>query len=172
MYTKEKSKATKWTAERVKEHLTAIMQDACGKDVSHLAIALVRQGLYKQIWGYWKKMFAGDEEIMVEMMRIDTVFEAKLSHSALAKKVSPWRALFGMKHNHEWDGKSQQPKAPGDGPQAYPHQGHELMPDTIIRLGNYEMIMYFRDPEWNGHYRKVTKEERMAGEQKMLPKEQ
>ena len=94
--------AKKWTVERVTEELIAIKGDALREDVDYLGIAIVRQGLYIQLWAYWKKIFADNDDILEQMMMIESIFEARMVQAALNKKVSPWIAVFVLKNNHNW----------------------------------------------------------------------
>jgi len=70
--------------------------------VLYLGQALERQGLYNQIWSYWRKVFFKNDDILEAMLRIDTIFESKLYVGALRKELSPWVAIFSLKHNHKW----------------------------------------------------------------------
>ena len=92
----------KWTEERVMINLMEIMKSAKDPDVLYLGQALERQGLYNQIWSYWTKVFFKNDDILEAMLRIDTIFESKLYVGALRKELSPWVAIFSLKHNHKW----------------------------------------------------------------------
>ncbi len=95
--------AQKWSEERVIINLIEVEKMAMGDEVLYLGRALIRQGLYANIWGYWKRIFADHDNIMEAMMRIETIFESKLFEGALRKELSPWVAIFGLKHNHKWN---------------------------------------------------------------------
>ena len=92
----------KWTAERVMMNLMEIMKSAKDPNVLYLGQALERQGLYSQIWSYWRKVFFKNDDILEAMLQIDTIFESKLYVGALRKELSPWVAIFSLKHNHKW----------------------------------------------------------------------
>jgi len=98
--------AQKWTEERVMEHLREIRSDCYNGDVDYLGEAIVRQSLYIQVWAYWKRIFADNDNIREEMMVIESIFEARLFKAALHKKVSPWIAVLGLKNNHNWTDKN------------------------------------------------------------------
>ena len=83
-------------------NLMEIMKSAKDPDVLYLGQALERQGLYNQIWSYWTKVFFKNDDILEAMLRIDTIFESKLYVGALRKELSPWVAIFSLKHNHKW----------------------------------------------------------------------
>ena len=94
--------AKKWTLERVTEELDAIKHHAYQEDVDTLGIALVKQGLYKQLWAYWKHIFEDNDDIIEDMLVIEHIFESRISQAALHKKISPWIAMFVLKNNHNW----------------------------------------------------------------------
>ena len=98
--------AQKWTEERVMDHLREIRSDCYNGDVDYLGEAIVRQSLYIQVWAYWKRIFADNDNIREEMMVIESIFEARLFKAALHKKVSPWIAVLGLKNNHNWTDKN------------------------------------------------------------------
>jgi len=150
--------ALKWTPERVKGILNNILLDTTEQDVSYLNMALVRQGLYKDIWAYWKKVFARDPDILELMMRIDSIFEAKLYHAALHKQVSPWVAIFGLKYNHQWNNPSvkHEEREPDAESPAAPRQ--EMKSNMIIKLGDDKILIAGGDPGQANIYQKVKSE--------------
>jgi len=139
--------ARKWTEERVTEHLATIKYHAFQEDVDYLGIALIKEGLYIQLWAYWKKIFANDDDIIEEMMMIESIFEARLVQAALRKKVSPWVAIFSLKNNHQWTDR------PAPEPVEAFHEGciFGLDENTIIIAGGnqYSEGTYIREPGKN-----------------------
>jgi len=120
--------AHKWTEERVSEHLIEIHHDAFQGDVMYLGRALVRQGLYPEVWSYWKKIFVKNGNIIEAMLQIEAIFEARLFEGALKKDVSPWVAIFGLKNNHKWCDKHEpEPEERKGSPMII-----ELTEDTIV----------------------------------------
>ena len=99
---KQMPNAYKWTEERVGEHLIAIYKDAFNADTMYLGRALVREGLYPEVWSYWKKIFAKNDNIQETMLQIEAIFEARLFEGALKKEMASWVAIFGLKNNHKW----------------------------------------------------------------------
>ena len=93
--------ATKWTEELVKEYLDLMRRDAVNEDVDYLGIGLIRQGLYIQIWAYWKKKFAENDDIMEVMLLIESIFEARLVQATMRRKIGPNVASFVLRHNRE-----------------------------------------------------------------------
>ena len=99
---KQVPNAHKWTEERVGEHLIAIYKDAFNADTMYLGRALVREGLYPDVWRYWKKIFPNNGNIQETMLQIEAIFEARLFEGALKKEMASWVAIFGLKNNHRW----------------------------------------------------------------------
>ena len=99
--------AEKWTKGLVSEYLDLMRKDAVNEDVDYLGIGLIRQGLYIQIWAYWKKKFEDDDDIMEVMMLIESIFEARLVRGALRKEIAPAFAIFLLRNNHHWGARSQ-----------------------------------------------------------------
>jgi hypothetical protein len=138
--------AKKWTEERVKEHLIEIRKDSYNGDVDYLGIALAREGLYPQLWAYWKKAFADHEDIIEEMMVIEGMFEARLYQAALRKQVSPWIAVFGLKYNHHW---RDEPVAETKSkPEEEPASGKELRSICVYELADDRIIITSPDLEY------------------------
>ena len=94
--------AQKWTEERVLMNLIAVEKMSREDEIIYLGTALNRQGLYIQVWSYWRRKYANYDDIMEMMLRIDSLFESKLYEKALRKEVSPWVAIFSLKNNHHW----------------------------------------------------------------------
>ena len=98
--------AQKWTAEIVAAELNAIEMDAdVGKSL-FLNRALAKRSLYKQIWSYWKKAFQQNEDIMEQMLNIETMFEAKILEAALKKEISGPVAALTLKFNYNWNNRN------------------------------------------------------------------
>ena len=94
--------AQKWTAEIVMGHLLAIEKEATDGDSLFLAKALTKQGLYRHVWGYWKKALYSNEDIIEKMLHIESVYEAKLLEGALKKQLSGWVAMMTLKNTYNW----------------------------------------------------------------------
>ena len=141
---KQAPNAQKWTEERVTAHLIEIKQDCYNGDVSYLGEAIVRQGLYIQIWEYWKRIFAKNDNIREEMLQIESIFEARLFKEALGKKVPSRIAVLGLKNNHHWSEKVK--------PEAEVEERQEE--GVIIQLDEYTIIRA-GEPEISGTYKKV-----------------
>ena len=123
--------ALKWTEETVLEHLAAIKKDSMeSEDVTYLGKALIKRGLYVQVWAYWKKIFERNDAIVEEMMCIESIFEVRLFEGGLRKEYASWIAIFGLKNNHHWNEKQEEPEM---------EPGHGLVvqfdKETIVRIG-------------------------------------
>ena len=94
--------AHKWTEPTVINLLLAIEIDARNGDSYFLGKALAKQGLYRHIWGYWKKIFYDKDDIIELMLRIESLFEAKLLEGALKKELSAWIVMMALKNGHYW----------------------------------------------------------------------
>lgn len=132
--------ALKWTEDVVLAHLAAIKKDALeGDDVTYLGKALIRQGLYVDIWKYWKKIFERNDAIVEEMMCIESIFEVRLFEGGLKKEFASWIAIFGLKNNHHWCEKQEEPEME-------PGQGLIVQYDneTIVRIGAENAGIYKR----------------------------
>ena len=136
--------AKKWTPELVTEYLERIKYDSQLKDVDYLGIALIRQGLYLQIWAYWKKIFADNDDIMETMMMIESICEAKLVRAALNKEVSHTVAIFILKHKHHWQ-EGQMGDLVRNDPQL-----------RVIRLNENTVAIASERPGWADVYQRVA----------------
>jgi hypothetical protein len=94
--------ARKWTAEIVNKHLDAIEKEANEGFTPFLSSALRKQGLYKQVWSYWRRIFADDDDMIERMLVIDTMYESKLVTMALEGVISSSMAIRALKFSHKW----------------------------------------------------------------------
>ena len=97
--------AKKWTFERVSEELVAIRLHAAEADVACMEVALIKQGLYKQVWKYWKTIFAENDDIMEAIMLVESIFQARLLEGMLNKKIPPSVGQFILKNCYKWTDK-------------------------------------------------------------------
>ena len=97
--------AQKWTIEIVKDELDGIEKEAESGTSYFLGRALAKAGLYKQVWSYWKKTFRDNDDIIEQMLRIETLFEAKILEGALKKELSGPVAALTLKFNYNWNNK-------------------------------------------------------------------
>ena len=100
--------AAKWNSENVMVHLKNIEEAALLPETMYLVNALIKEGLYKEIWSYWKKILYKDEAIQEKMLRIESIFEARLFIGGLKKELATSLTIFGLKNNHKWKEKYSQ----------------------------------------------------------------
>jgi hypothetical protein len=92
--------AQKWTAAAVYTALNDIEKEATEGESLFLGKALTKLGHYRHIWAYWKKTYYQNDDIMELMLRIESIFEAKLLDAALKKQLSPWIAVLALKNTY------------------------------------------------------------------------
>ena len=133
--------AEKWTEKNVTRHLKAIEKMGLETDMRFLGRALIIQGLYMDIWKYWKKKFAANDDMVELMLRIESIYMTNLYEAALNREVSTSIATFSLKNNHHFNGGVEEAEERTE-------EGVyiQLDNDTIIRAG---------EPEITGTYKKV-----------------
>lgn len=99
--------AQKWDETEVLRQLKKIEVEAKKATCLWLGSALVKCGLYADIWGYWKKTFKKNEEVFRTIKRVEQIFEDRLFSGALNGKYNPTTAIFGLKNNHGWKDKNE-----------------------------------------------------------------
>jgi hypothetical protein len=97
--------AKKWTVETVTDHLHAIEKEATDGASFFLGRILAKRLLYKQIWAYWKQTFIENDDIIEQMLRIETILEAKIIEGALKKEIYGPAATLTLKFNYSWNDK-------------------------------------------------------------------
>jgi len=97
--------AQKWTVETVSAHLIEIEKEATDGPSFFLGRALAKQGLYKHVWSYWRRTFQNNDDIIEQMLRIETILEAKILEGALKKELSGNIATLTLKYNYQWNDK-------------------------------------------------------------------
>jgi len=125
--------AKKWTLEVVTAHLSAIEKDVSVRGSFFLGRALAKRRLYRDIWPYWKKVFADYDDILETMLVIETMLEANITEGALKRELAPNIATLTLKHNYKWRDR------PGPEPEPEPEKetkqpvSSEPRPDTNLR---------------------------------------
>ena len=99
--------AEKWTVETVTAKLAEMEDYVKNSDCVYLGSLLVKFGLYKDIWAYWKKVFSDNDEVFRATKRIEEIFEVRLFEGALTGKFTASVAIFGLKNNHNWKDKQE-----------------------------------------------------------------
>ena len=99
--------AEKWTEETVMPYLDRIKEYSKEPKCYWLGSALVKEGLYKDIWSYWKEKFKDNEYVLLSIKAIDLIFEDKLYGNSLMGNYNPATAIFGLKNNYDWKDKQE-----------------------------------------------------------------
>lgn len=94
--------AEKWTKTEVLAMLAKIEKEAKKPSCLWLGSALVKVGLYKDIWVYWSEKFRSDQDVFRTIKRIDQIFEDRLYSRAAKGDINATMAVFGLKNNHYW----------------------------------------------------------------------
>ena len=97
--------AKKWTLQRVTSELCAIRYATEKQEVSCIESALSRQGLYRQLWNYWKIIFKDNDDIMECILIIETMFQARVVDGMIRKKVPPSVGNFILRYSYKWNDK-------------------------------------------------------------------
>ncbi|MBS1685645.1 MAG: hypothetical protein JSS76_12865 [Bacteroidetes bacterium] len=95
--------ATKWTRSATISMLHKIEELALDESIFTLSQALLRLRCYKQLWTYWKNMWALDADIMDHIYFIEQLFMNKLEEAALFKRLNPSACYFILRQNYGYD---------------------------------------------------------------------
>lgn len=99
--------AEKWTEETVLEKLSEIEVYAKKQTTLWLGSALVKAGLYFDVWDYWKTKFKDNAKVFRTTKKIEAIFQDRLFSKALNGDVNSTVAIFGLKNNHGWTDKQE-----------------------------------------------------------------
>ena len=102
MSVKGNKNAEKWTEETVLAKLAEIEEVMHSNSCNYIGSALVKVGLYKQIWSDWVEKFKDVPTVSEPIKRITAYFEAKLFERGLDASVNTGMAIFGLKNNYSW----------------------------------------------------------------------
>jgi hypothetical protein len=94
------------------EHLERIEKGDGKGGPYFLSTALIHEGLYKEIWYYWRKMFLYDDDILERMLRIETLLESRICEGAIKKELAGWVAVYALKMKHRWEAKEEEEEKP------------------------------------------------------------
>ena len=89
--------ATKWTLEKTRETLTIIEAHSRMWQTEFLSEALDKAGIHRNIWHYWYKIWADNEEIMDRMQLVDQRFETKILKESLNRRYHAGTAMLLLK---------------------------------------------------------------------------
>ena len=99
---KKAPNAQKWTVELVSRHLDIIELSLRNEYCFFLGWALKGQGLPRHVWSYWKKRFAGNDDIIERMLVIDSQFEAKILTAGLQNVLPAEIAIWTLRTAYGW----------------------------------------------------------------------
>ena len=107
---------TKWTEEEVINKLNTLRACFEQRRFIYIGRAMSALGLYPDIWAYWRKKFADNEDIMAEMADIEYIFETALIEAALLKNVNATMAMFVLRCKYGYRDRPARAQAqePGD----------------------------------------------------------
>jgi len=106
----ETTNAKKWTEEIVSEHLLFIELDVSAGRVFFVRSILARRGLKSDVWRYWKRIFADNDDIMEQMLVIESHLEANLLESALKNELPARLAKVTLCYHYNWYDKPNVPR--------------------------------------------------------------
>ena len=94
--------AQKWTESRVLGYLSKIEEATKDKKILFLGQELVKLGLYKDIWRYWKNKYSYNEDIIEQMELIEGMFECNLFKAAINSEIPARIAIICLRNAHQW----------------------------------------------------------------------
>ncbi len=99
----------KWTVETVSNKVDEMMVVLKNNpdDYNFLGTLLIDLGLYREIWGIWKRKFSNEVDLFSKMKLIDSVFEAKIVEAGMKGKLNPTLVIFALKNNYGWRDKKE-----------------------------------------------------------------
>ena len=94
--------AQKWTESRVLSYLAEIEVAVQDTKILFLGQELVKLGLYKDIWRYWKNKYSYNEDIIEQMELIEGMFECNLFRAAINSEIPARIAIICLRNAHKW----------------------------------------------------------------------
>jgi hypothetical protein len=99
---KKNQNASKWSEERVQGYLGQISRAASKRSNIFLGKVLAGLGLYKDVWSYWQRKFAANEDMMEQMEMIKTMFEVNVFKAGMDGRVTERFAIMCLKRHYGW----------------------------------------------------------------------
>ena len=99
---KQNQNAQKWTRAKILSQLHKIEKAATHPENLFIGRQLQRLGLRTGAWAYWKKISAGDGELLEYMDLIQQCYEVNLFTAACKGDVSPRVAILSLRNAHGW----------------------------------------------------------------------
>ena len=94
--------AQKWTESRMLGYLSEIEVAVQDTKILFLGQELVKLGLYKDIWRYWKNKYSYNEDIIEQMELIEGMFECNLFRAAINSEIPARIAIICLRNAHKW----------------------------------------------------------------------
>jgi hypothetical protein len=94
--------AKKWTANKVWYQVSKVYKATKNPKELFLGQVLERLGLYKDVWAYWKKKYAGNERIMYQMELIEQGFEVNVFKAGMEGRLPEKLAIIILKNVYGW----------------------------------------------------------------------
>ena len=99
---KKNKNAQRWTESIVMGYLREIERAACDRKNLFLGQELLKLGLYKDVWCYWKRKFGHIEQLMEEMELIEQRFECNLFRAGMKGDIPERIAIICLKNIYGW----------------------------------------------------------------------
>jgi hypothetical protein len=99
---KRNTNAKKWTESKVRLLLKDIEKIARRDKALFLGKTLEKLGLYRDVWSYWMRKFADNEDLMDEMDLIKTQFEVNVFKAALKGEIPARIGILTLRNAHGW----------------------------------------------------------------------
>jgi hypothetical protein len=99
---KNNKNASKWSEERVQGYLSQISRAASKRSNLFLGKVLEELGLYKDVWSYWQRKFAANEDMMEQMEMIKTQFEVNVFKAGMEGRLTERFAIMCLKRHYGW----------------------------------------------------------------------
>jgi hypothetical protein len=99
---KNNKNASKWSEERVQGYLSQISRAASKRSNLFLGKVLEELSLYKDVWSYWQRKFAANEDMMEQMEMIKTQFEVNVFKAGMEGRLTERFAIMCLKRHYGW----------------------------------------------------------------------
>lgn len=99
---KKNKNAQKWTESIVMHYLQEIEKAASDRRNLFLGQELLKLGLYKDVWCYWKRKFVHIEYLIEEMELIEQLFECNVFRAGMKGDIPERIAIICLKNIYGW----------------------------------------------------------------------
>ena len=135
--------ARQWTEDQIHECLDRMMEDAKNiNETVYITQALVNEGLYQEIWNFWRRLHRDNSAIIDKMGQIEGHLESKLYNGAIDGTLVPSVAKFLLMNSCSWKNKDQE--IPAEPEKVYLEDAYMVGDEgDIIRLAEAPKIVGF-----------------------------